>query len=401
MNISKVFIKSVGQVFSANLIAQVLNILSVLLLSKFLTEESFGIYSVFLAYSAIFISINLLSYEKTIPNVMDDELSDFLVGVLMVAGLFLVFVSLILFFTGYTYTDYVLIHIAIMSFSKMFQMLAIRAGDFRALSYLRVFPAVFFLVLIVFYYYSGHLTHESAIILYCISNFITVLITLHYFKAYFAFNSNGCISRAKILLKKERGFALFTAPSEILNRLSYYLPTLIIDQYFGASLAGHYSLTLRICFSPITLMTSAIGQVFQSTLAMSERNSQDRAGVLNKKTLSMMAVAAISISLGFYFIVPELTILIFGETWIHTYQFIKVLAPMFGVMCVITPLTSALYVYRRNVDVLFQQAIFFAISLVSFFAAVYLGDLLVGIYLFSFLSIVRYAYVLFVLKRFI
>lgn len=393
--------KSAGKILSANLVCQIVNIVSIYFLTQYLSGVEFGEYSVFLAYATILISISLLSYDKTIPNIVDNELSDFIFGLVLVSFLYTVIVFLLLNLIDYVYSNYVLFYIVIMSASKALQMLAIRAGKFKALNCLKLIPAISFLIFIVYAHWLNMESLEQIIIFYCLSNFLAILYGLSVFAKLFKFQYKGVLSRTFVILKRERGFAFYTAPSEILNRLAYYLPTVIIEKYFGADIAGQYSLTLRVCFSPISLITGAIGQVFQATLAKIQRENQRCESILTKKFTFTMICIAFLISAGFYFVLPKLVIFIFGDEWRQACEFIQLLAPMFGLMCVITPLTSAFHVFRKNLEVMFQQGIYLSISLISFCCAVLFENIFLGVGLFSFFSSMRYFYVLAVLKRII
>nr|WP_275660897.1 oligosaccharide flippase family protein [Vibrio brasiliensis] len=199
----------------------------------------------------------------------------------------------------------------------------------------------------------------------------------------------------------ENGFPKWVAPSEIMNRLAYYFPTLIIDKFFGPGSAGQYSLTLRVCFSPISLITSSVGQVFQSHLAQHNREGKERQGLLTKSFIMKTIVLSSAITLIFYFIVPILVGLVFGNEWSEAIFYIKTLSPLFGLMAVVTPLTTAFHVYRKNVDVMVQQGMLLVISLFSFGIAWYANNLIVGIAIFSVLSSLRYVYLLYVLRKFL
>nr|WP_301337864.1 oligosaccharide flippase family protein [Vibrio rotiferianus] len=280
-------------------------------------------------------------------------------------------------------------------------MLSIRYKKFKFINYLKVFPAVFFFSSIALNEVIEWIDLNNAIVFYVAANIISLLFGFPVLKELGNYKRNISVYRMLRLLRLEKGFLIWVAPSEIMNRLAYYFPTLIIDKIFGVASAGQYSLTLRVCFSPISLITNAVGQVFQSHLAQENREGKGKQGLLTKSFIIKIVLLSSIITFSFYFIVPSIVRIIFGSEWDEAIVYIKILSPLFGLMAVVTPLTTAFHVYRKNVEVIVQQAIFLLISLFSFSVSWYLNSLDIGVVIFSVLSSLRYVYLLYVLRKFL
>jgi len=278
-------------------------------------------------------------------------------------------------------------------------MLSVRYKAFIYINYLKVLPAALFFVAILIHEFLGWVSLENIITTFVFINLFSILIGMPVLKELECVKRRINWVRMQKLLKREKGFPVMVAPSELMNRLTYYFPILIIEKFFGVTSAGQYSLTLRVCFSPISLITSAVGQVFQADIAQANRDRKRQQGLLTGTFVFKLIFVALAITSIFYFIVPLLVKYIFGPEWNEAIDYIKALSPLFGLMSVITPLTTAFHVYRKNMELLVQQSIFLIISLFSFGLAWYVNNLLLGVVVFSILSAIRYLYILYMLRK--
>ena len=119
MKISKVFLKNVLKIFSGNITAQVLNIASVFFLTQILGGADFGGYSVFLAYSAILSSVPMLTYEKSIPNQLNNQIFDYICALCLVLIVYTLLVYVLLFLTGYEYSFFVALYVLAIALNKV------------------------------------------------------------------------------------------------------------------------------------------------------------------------------------------------------------------------------------------------------------------------------------------
>lgn len=395
------FFKNIGINSLSIVFSQACNTISILLIAKILSQHDFGLYSIFQTYINLYISINLLSFDKALPNIQNNDLLSFLYGIFFVHISYLALSYFVLFLVGYGYCKLVSACVFFNAVKKVNEALAVRSQQFNLLAYIRIIEPMMHLLFIGWLAVKGTLYLEQVLWVYSLSTGTSVLIMLVKFKEIVPISAGYSLDKAWKLIVKERGFALLTAPSEILNRLAYYSPMFIINNYFGPVIAGQYNLMLRFCFSPISIISSSIGQVFQSYLAKHNRESGSGIDILTKVFLKKLLLAFIGCLILFFIVLPETMRFVFGEKWGYLYWFLKFSSPMFSVMAVVSPLTSAFYVFRRNIDNFIQQGSYLLISFFSFFIAVVFKDIYLGIILFSMLSFVRYLHILSILKRII
>lgn len=62
--------------------------------------------------------------------------------------------------------------------------------------------------------------------------------------------------------KKYKDFLIFNSPTALLNSISQSLPILIMSSSFDSSTVGLYSLSVRVIYWPLNLISSSVEQVF-------------------------------------------------------------------------------------------------------------------------------------------
>ena len=92
-----------GMLSFGTVLAQGLGLVNIVLATRIYSQEDFGTYSVFLAFAAIVASVNLLAYDKAIPNVDNDERNEFVLGMLIVLMAFTVLSGLIYSIAHYSF----------------------------------------------------------------------------------------------------------------------------------------------------------------------------------------------------------------------------------------------------------------------------------------------------------
>lgn len=128
------------------------------------------------------------------------------------------------------------------------------------------------------------------------------------------FHASFHINRLNILLKENRNFPLFDAPSGVLAFAAFNLPLLILNHYFSNDVVGCYTIVLQLMLMPMSFVGGAIGRVYYQRICVPQSDEE-----LIKKTtqevakfLSMIAVLPIIlIALGG----DHLIVLYLGSRW--------------------------------------------------------------------------------------
>lgn len=108
----------------------------------------------------------------------------------------------------------------------------------------------------------------------------------------------------KTILKEHTQFLKYQLPANIINVFKNQLPTFLIENFFGTTILGYYSIAVKILNIPITLLGNAVGRVFfQESSNMIEKGKA--IGEFTYKSLtSMMKVG----------IFPMILLIAFGKS---------------------------------------------------------------------------------------
>jgi O-antigen/teichoic acid export membrane protein len=154
--------------------------------------------------------------------------------------------------------------------------------------------------------------------------------------------------RAREVARRYRRFPLLLAPSGLLNVLGMQLPVILLAYFYGTSVAGWMGLTQRVLAVPVTLVGTAIAQVYLAQLARSRRSGLDSAASLfGRASRSLLAVGAV---VGLVLLVggPQIFALVFGRNWEISGRFAQAMSLGLIAQFVAAPLSQTLIVYERQ-----------------------------------------------------
>jgi O-antigen/teichoic acid export membrane protein len=157
-------------------------------------------------------------------------------------------------------------------------------------------------------------------------------------------------SRANLraVARRYRRFPLYLGPAGLLNALGLQLPLLLIAYWYGSEIAGWLGMTQRVLALPVTLIGTAVSQVYLSELARAVRSDGARTRALFRKASLALAatgtvVAAVLLVLG-----PWLFALVFGNEWATSGHYARALALGLGAQFVAAPLSQTMIAMERQ-----------------------------------------------------
>jgi O-antigen/teichoic acid export membrane protein len=168
-------------------------------------------------------------------------------------------------------------------------------------------------------------------------------------------------------LHRHRALWHFTLPSNLLNAAVGQLPLLIIGARHGAMAAGLFALTQRVLAAPISLLAASVLEVFkrESVRQYQELGNCRRAYVHALRVLLALGVAP---ALLLWVAAPALFGFAFGADWRGAGDLAQLLAPLFFLNFVASPLSYVFFVAgRQKIELLWQVALF--VVTVAAFAA--------------------------------
>lgn len=170
---------------------------------------------------------------------------------------------------------------------------------------------------------------------------------------------------ARAYLVRHRKFWRYALPSNLLNNTVGQLPLFLIGMRHGALAAGLFALTQRVLAAPISLLAASVLEVFKRQ-SVHEFQTLGNCKQSYRYTFKVLMLLGLAPSLVLLFFSPELFAWVFGPAWREAGQLAQILAPLYFLNFVASPLSYVFFVTgRQNVD-LWWQLTLCAVTVTSF-----------------------------------
>jgi O-antigen/teichoic acid export membrane protein len=154
-----------------------------------------------------------------------------------------------------------------------------------------------------------------------------------------------------------RQFPLVSSFSALLNSAGLQVAPLLLVAYYGSSVAGLFALAQRLIGMPMTLVGQSIGQVYMAEAVKVLHSDPARLIKLflgtARKLLFLGFAPLLLLAVGG----PYLFSAVFGEAWFEAGSFVRILAGMFLLQFVMSPLSQTLNILECQGAQLFWDAL--------------------------------------------
>lgn len=181
------------------------------------------------------------------------------------------------------------------------------------------------------------------------------------------------VADLNVVFRKYKNFPLFSTWGNLMNVAAPLIVPVLLSRFFGTSVAGSFFLANRVVTAPIALVAGSIGQVFYQKAA---------AETANMGTVSSL-IEKISSRLILYFILPFIIMvlfapnvfqIVFGNEWLESGEFVRILAPLCFIQFIVSPLSVILVVLEKQNIILLVQGTLFCGAVGSIGISKYLFD---------------------------
>jgi len=357
-------------------IAQAIPILFSPILTRLFSPEEFGYFATFMAVSSFLTVVMSGKYELAITLPKQDEEAINLLSLSTLLSIVITLVSsvFLIFFAkpfsklfSITEIQSIVWLIPFSSFAATIYLLfnewSIRRNNFMILSKNKIsntssisgFSLLFGFNKISFGLIFGQIFGQLT------AAMISIYRVLKDDKGLFKFVS---IRKMRFFANRYIDFAKFNIPGQLINTLAVQLPVFFISTQFGAAAVGYYALTDRVLGVPISFLGNSFKDVFKQKVAIDYKEKGNCLAIYKKTTFALIGLSIIPFILLFIF-APVLFSTIFGENWLTSGEFTRILCLMYMLSFVSMPTSWVFVVAERQKLDLIWQFIFFIFTIIS------------------------------------
>lgn len=381
-NLSKSeFGKNVLTLVTGTAAGQLLSILAAPVLTRIYMPADYGVLGTFMAITSTIMIVATLQYGMAImvPEKKEDSitllhLSFFIVCVFsLLTFLFVLLLKkpLLHFIRAEELSHWIYLAPASVFFGGLVSPLSVwanRAKAYRVLSFSRVLPQVFTVVIsiIIGLIIDGP---TGLIISYIIGQIINcIYLTVFLIRNEPTLFRRRTFENLKQQLRAYRKFPLYTLPAEFINVFTSNLPIFLLNRYAGPVAVGAYNFSNRLLGMPSTIISGSIGEVFKQR-ATQDYYEKGNCEEIFRKTAKHLTLFSIIPFLIVGVFGDKLFVWVFGEPWLVAGQFSQILAVMFMAKFVVSPLAYVYYIYGKQRE----DFVIHVWILISSFASLWLG----------------------------
>lgn len=384
------FARGVGVLVGGTASAQLPVILAAPLLTRLYTPDDFGLLAIYASLLGLFCVIASLRYELAIPLPKEHDAAAHVVllSLLLVCGTTMVSGGLVFAFGPQiaralgapllaAYLWLLPVGVLLSGTYNVFNYWAIRNQYFGTVARTRVQQS---LATIAIQLVGFKLGGPNLLFSQAASQSIG---TLTLGKSFISSSARKQLSWAgvKQMATRYKRFPIYSTWEGLFNTAGLQLPPLLFAALFSPAAAGLYSLANRVLSLPMSLIGSAIGQVFFVNAA--EAHREGRLGVLVAQLHSKLAHIGLAPALLLMLAGPDLFALVFGNDWRQAGEFARWMAPWLYLVFVSSPLSTLFAVTEQQTQGLAFQVILLVARIGAIYWGATLGDINVAVMLFA------------------
>ncbi|GLQ30284.1 oligosaccharide flippase family protein [Litoribrevibacter albus] len=343
----------------------VIQLLSLIILSRVFTPEEFGVLAAFQVIALFFqvvatsgIAPAVVFHENLTKEKRDGIFSaSILIGISLVI-VFLVSYEALFIWLGITESLILAVFLLINIFFACISMLPMAAlqkdAMFIKISTAEVVAELVLLLLCFFLYFYCKFGFEALA--------VKILLTpLFRFICYYYFSKDTQLGRPGIGVKITAfselfQFAKFQVLFNFLNFFSRNLDTLLVTKYFGTAVVGFYDKSYQLMRYPLQLFTFAITPALQPVLT----KYKNEPGVVQEEFYHIafkLAIVGIFASNVLYWGASDILLIMFGDQWFGATDILRVLAVSIPLQMVLSS-TGGIYQAFGDTKSLFFCGVF-------------------------------------------
>ncbi len=180
--------------------------------------------------------------------------------------------------------------------------------------------------------------------------------------------------------KKYINFPRYSLPTNILNAITQQLPIILLNNFFGATIVGFYSLTQKVIGIPLSILSGSITDIFRQR-SNEEFQRQGNCHTLFRTTFKRLVLISLIPFLCLFIFAPSLFSIIFNKEWHPAGEYARILSILFFFSFTASPLSYILYVTEnQRIDLICHIILIIAI----------ISSIMIGVYYQNPVASIRY-----------
>lgn len=195
----------------------------------------------------------------------------------------------------------------------------------------------------------------------------------------------------KELATRYQEFPKVTAVHTLSNAVSSNFPVLILASFFSTSLVGLFTLSMRVAFIPVSLISASTYQVFsQAVTDKYHKGEPIRQMCLNTiRKLALIGIVPFGV---LFFIAPQLFGFVFGESWTEAGVFTQILTPFLFMVFINSSLSYLPILVKRQRKALAIDLTYTLLRVLALSIGVYYEDIYLAVILYSAVGVLVQTY---------
>lgn len=359
------FARDTSLVAMGSIVSQIINIVTIPLLTRFYKPEEFGLLALFIAITSIFATIATLRYESTILLPKDDSESQSLV---LLSVILSIIMGLLGLFTLWISPVEILVKLGVGRLGEWL-LLAILAGvataiittgivllnrnrAYKRMAQLRILQNMLIAIVGIGFGFYGF--DDGLLVAQVVSLLIVAAIVVMSIIRVVPFVG---VNPLWVMAKTHKSAPAYLLPTALLDVVSLQLPVLLITTWFSIEAAGQFNMAWRILALPMSLIGGAIGQVFFQRFSQAWPNKEIARNILVKAwvVLALVGIFPTILIMGYGEFIFSFVL---GSEWLESGKFAAIIAPMlFGMLISSSTSTSFLVIGLQKYSLLFGVSV--------------------------------------------
>lgn len=387
------FAKNAMLLVGSNTLAQIISVLSSIVLGRLYSPAEMGLYSNYVAITSIITVISCLQYERAIVLGENEEEANRIISICFrILALFVLTIILVVFLFRKIIASLlnslelekwiILLPISIVALSTMNITLYnnMRRNTMRIVVVTNLIAIIvatgfqIFFGISLFHIFGGMILGRviGNVSAGCYSIFRSIP------------NKKNLLGLKRRRLKctaiKFREFPQYSVPSTLFNTLGASAPNLVLSGFFGQSVTGYYGMSYRLLSLPISVVSGSISQAYLPQAVESNKKNNLSNSVLN--ILSILAKVDMVPLILIAIAAPDLIAVVFGEIWRPAGVYARWLCVWLFFSMLYSPLSNLFIVLEKQKEAMYYNIIALLTKVITICIGGIIGDPLLSIVLF-------------------